>query len=141
MRGRRVVREIVIAGLVLAGCSTHAPSGSTTKLPGTSWRLVDLAGAAALADPKATISFQEDGRVTGSASCNRFFGSATISGESLSFGPLGATKMACPEPIMGQEKRFLEALGNATRYAVDGKTLSIWVKGSEKPLTFTRDNP
>lgn len=131
----------MLAGVLLAGCAAHTPSGTTTKLPGTSWRLVDLAGTAALAEPPATISFLEDGRVAGAGSCNRFFGSATISGESLTLGQLGSTKMACPEPIMGQEKRFLEALGNATRFAVDGKTLSIWVKGSEKPLTFTRDNP
>jgi heat shock protein HslJ len=124
----------IVTGILLAGCAAHAPTGAVTKLPGTSWRLVG-------SEPPATISFQEDGRVAGSGSCNRFFGSAKIEGDALTLGPLGATKMACPEPIMAQEKRFLEALGNATRYAVDGKTLSIWVKGSERPLTFTRDNP
>ena len=54
-------------------------------------------------------------------------------------GSLGATKMACPGPIMEQEKRYLEALGSATRFSIEGKTLSIWTKGSEKPLTFTRE--
>src|SRR4029453_9789045 len=67
-----------------------------------------------------------------------FFGSATISGDTIALGSLGATKMACPEPIMEQEKRYLEALGNATRFAIQGKTLSIWTKGSDKPLTCTR---
>ena len=81
------------------------------------------------------------GRVAGAAACNRFFGSATISADSIALGALGSTKMACPEPIMEQEKRYLEALGNATRFAVEGKTLSIWTKGTEKPLTFTRETP
>ena len=128
-----------LAGVVLAGCAAHAPSSSTPKLAGTSWRLVDLAGIEVLVEPAPTIAFPDEGRVAGSGSCNRFFGSATISGDSIALGSLGATKMACPEPIMEQEKRYLEALGNATRFAIQGKTLSIWTKGSEKPLTFTRE--
>jgi heat shock protein HslJ len=111
------------------------------KLTGTTWRLVDLSGAPALSEPAATISFPEEGRVAGSGSCNRFFGGVSISGESLTLSGIGSTKMACPEPIMSQEKSFLEALGNATRYAIDGSTLSIWVKGSDKPLRLTREAP
>jgi len=134
------VRDLLcIAGVVLAGCAAHAPPGATPKLAGTSWRLVDLSGTPALAEPQATISFPEEGRVAGGASCNRFFGSATITGDAIALGSLGATKMACPGPIMDQEKRYLEALGNATRFSIAGTTLTIWTKGSDKPLTFTRE--
>ena len=131
----------LVAALALAGCAAHPPPGAVPKLTGTAWRLVDLSGAPALSEPAATISFLEGGRVAGRGSCNQYSGSAAVSGDSITMGPLASTKMACPEPIMGQEQRFLEALGNATRYAIDGSTLSIWVKGNDKPLRFTREAP
>ena len=58
----------------------------------------------------ATIEFAGNGRVGGNASCNRFVGEYVLSGSSLSFGKLGATKMMCPPALMEQEARFLAAL-------------------------------
>jgi heat shock protein HslJ len=135
---------VVPMAFLLTGCASHAPSPSpqvSSSLRGTTWRLVDLAGAAPLTDVAATLSFPEEGRIAGGGSCNRFFGSAKVTGEALEIAGVGSTKMACPEPIMGQEQRYLEALQGATRYAIEGNTLSIWVKGSERPLRFARQEP
>ena len=138
---------ILPAALLLASCASHppsaAPSGVAASAPllGTSWRLVDLSGTAALGDVNATLAFPEADRLAGSGSCNRFFGSVKLTGDAMEIAGVGSTKMACPEPIMGQEQRYLEALQGATRYAIEGNTLSIWVKGSDKPLRFMRQEP
>jgi len=71
-------------------------------------------------------------------SCNRFFGPVRIERESISFGPLASTRMACAEPIGNQESKYLEALRGAEGFALDGATLSIYSKGMQKPLRFAR---
>lgn len=125
------VLAVLIA--LIAGCT--AP-----KLEGTAWRLEDLAGTPALPNVEATLEFMADGKIAGKGSCNRFFGTATITGATLAFGPIGSTKMACiDENIANQETRYFQALEGAERYELaDGKLL-IHAKGLAAPLRFVRE--
>ena len=75
--------------------------------------------------PAGTIHFQADGKVTGFAGCNNFFGSFVATDKTLEIGPLGTTRMACPTPIMQQETAFLTAIGSTTAYYIDGTTLTL----------------
>jgi len=111
------------------------------SLPGSEWLLEDLAGGGVLDQVQATLTFLEAGKVAGNGSCNRFFGTAEIHGENVKFGPLGATRMACPEPVMNQETKYLRALQAAERFAWKDPYLLIYCKGFEKPLRFTRMPP
>ena len=72
-----------------------------------------------------TIHFQADGRVTGFAGCNDFFGSFVATDKTLEIGPLGATRKACPAPIMQQETAFLAAIESTTDYYIDGSKLVL----------------
>ena len=103
---------------------------------GTSWVLEDLAGAGVMDYVRATLEFPEPGRVAGNGSCNRFFGSATISGgahgRAARLDPEGLSRSRC-----NQEDRYLEALQGATRFAMDGPWLLVYSAGLEKPLRFT----
>jgi putative lipoprotein len=110
-------------------------------LLGTSWRLEDLGGAGVLDRVEATLEFTEEGKVSGGGSCNRVFGSVKIDGDRISFGPLGSTRMACPEAVSNQESKYLQALQAAERFTVDGATLSIHSKGMDAPLRFARVTP
>jgi putative lipoprotein len=121
--------------LVRAG---SAPGDTTGGLAGTAWRLEDLAGAGVLDRIEATLEFPEAGRVAGKGSCNRFFGSAEISGASISLGPLGSTRMACIEAVMNQEAKYLEALQAAERFRIDEPMLLIYARGLDQPLRFIR---
>lgn len=141
------VRAPAVLFLVLAvGCATpppaSTPAGGSTPAPaelaGTSWRLVDLAGTAALDNIEATLEFAEAGKTSGRASCNRFFGTVEISGQSLKFGPLAATKMSCGDAADAQERKYLDALQAAERYALDGSELLVYSAGAAKPLRFAR---
>lgn len=147
---------VVFAGMPLAGCTsqtsttpTVTPAATDSRGPtivpaspglnGTIWRLESLGGTAAIPGVEATLEFPEEGKVGGRASCNRFFGTVEISGESMTFGPLAATKMACLDGAMNaQEKKYLEALQAAERFAFDGPALLVYPRGGGAPLRFTR---
>ncbi|HEY3457465.1 MAG TPA: META domain-containing protein [Bryobacteraceae bacterium] len=107
-------------------------------LTGSEWRLEDLAGAGVIDNTQATLAFPEEGKVAGRGSCNRFFGPAKISGDSMQLGPLGATRMACPEAVMNQETKYLDALQKVERFEWKDPYLLLYEKGTEKPLRFTR---
>jgi heat shock protein HslJ len=147
----RACFKTVLLGLVLAGCNAQGVTDSTGTriggqpaslepggLAGTAWRLESLGGAAVLEGAAATLEFPEAERVAGRASCNRFMGSVAISGDSLRFGRLASTLMACEDAVMKQEGAYLQALEGAERFLRDGATLSIYSKGLEKPLRFVR---
>ncbi len=67
----------------------------------------------------------EDGQIGGSGSCNNYFGSYTLDGDQLTIEQVGATMMACPEPLMNQETAFLAALESVASYTLDGDTLTL----------------
>ena len=130
-------------GLALVGCAgqttTPTPTPTTSAgLVGTAWRLQDVGGVAAIPGVEATLEFSEAGKAGGRGSCNRFFGTVEISGESIQFGPLAATKMACIDAAANQqEARYLEALQAAERFAFEGPALLVYPKGGGAPLRFT----
>ena len=123
--------------LVSAGGGTQPPPDAG-DLSGTSWQLEDLGGTGVIDNSMATLEFPESGKVAGRGSCNRFFGSVEISGESIKLGQLGSTRMACPEAVMNQESRYFQALEAAERYTRNGDELLVYAQGFDKPLRFTR---
>jgi heat shock protein HslJ len=89
----------------------------------------------------ATLEFPEPGKVAGRGSCNRFFGAVEVEGSRIHLAPLGTTRMACADAVMDQERRYLEQLQRAERFAVEGGVLRIYGPDSAASLRFTRENP
>jgi heat shock protein HslJ len=104
-------------GLSEVAGSSEPSRFSLETIGGREWVLAAWAfGEPAPAEPKVTLSF-EDGRFVGKSGCNSYFASVQ-KGEmpgDLSVGPVGATRMACPEPAMDVESRYLQQLGSANR--------------------------
>jgi putative lipoprotein len=122
--------------LVRVGARTE---GATSDgLWGTAWRLVELGGAGVLDGVEATLEFPQAGRASGNGSCNRFFGSVEISGESISFSNLGSTQMGCADEVAHQEAEYFKALQGAERFGFDGSALLIHSKDMDGPLRFVR---
>src|SRR5208283_1153990 len=93
------------------------PNSAPVSLTGTEWVLQDLAGTPALPNGKATLAFPEAGRVAGNASCNRFTGSAEVSGDTIKFAMLASTRMACVDnAVSSQEMEYLKALAAAKHF-------------------------
>lgn len=124
---------VAAMALMLASCTSGAAG-----LRGTSWRLEDLAGAGVLDRVQATLEFTEEGRASGSASCNRFNGAVTVSGASITFGPLATTRRMCADAVMDQETRYLAALHEAERFEIDEPFLYIHTTGRPQPLRLIR---
>ena len=110
--------------------ATFAPQAKT--LAGTSWRVTGYnngkqAVASVLQDTTLGFAFTNDGKVEGTAGCNRFTGTYASKGAALSFGPLAATRMMCakPEKIMEQEQQFLTALGTVATARFEGDRLEL----------------
>jgi heat shock protein HslJ len=156
MKVRAMFSTMVVCGMVLAGCASsnkeqasgnneqalnEEKKGEVKGLSGTAWRLEDLGGAGVLPDVEVTLEFPEEGRVGGKGSCNHFFGSVAVSGESIKFSQLGSTKMACLDSVMDQETKYFRALENAERFTMEGSTLLIYAQGMDKPLRFVPKAP
>lgn len=143
-----IVRGVITQGnpihvdLMLTRVDPSAANGASAvgDLAGTSWVLTDLGGTRALGDPPATLDFATKGKATGTGSCNRFFATVEVSGTSIRFGAVGATRMACATPVSLQEVRYFGALESSSRFEIDGNELSIYGSGT-KPLRFTRATP
>jgi heat shock protein HslJ len=134
------------AALAVAACAPSSPSTPAPEarkpmdLVGTEWLLEDNGGRGVLDNVEATLTFLPDGRVAGRGSCNRFTGSVTMEGATLSFKPLATTMMACPPAVMEQERTYLAALQAAERYEVSGSGPWLYIHGAgaTKPLKFIR---
>lgn len=76
-------------------------------------------------DTKLTVTFAEDGSVSGSSGCNTFTGEYKLEGDALTVGPLASTMMACEQPAMDQETQFLTAIQTPTTVETSGTTVTL----------------
>jgi putative lipoprotein len=146
-----IVRAVITQGnptdvaLMLTRVDPDASVGvggasSKGELAGSSWVLEELNDDRAIADVRVTLDIGAQGKVTGNGSCNRYFATVDISGESIRFGAVGATRMACATAISLQEIKYFEALESANRFEIEGGTLSIY-GSARRPLRFSRATP
>lgn len=128
---------------VLAGCQrTEAAAGDAAPEPGLldrQWTLTVLDGEPVELEneeqrPHFTLQTEEN-RMVGYTGCNRMFGGYEIDGELLSFGPIGATKMACME-TMDLEREFLAAIEATASYYVTGSELEFFDAGGKNVARF-----
>jgi heat shock protein HslJ len=88
-------------------------------------------------DAPITLSFKA-GAVSGDAGCNTFRGAYVVNGKGVKIGPLGATRKACAEELMKQEREFLAALESAVTWAVEGDTLDMHRLDGQRTLMASR---
>jgi heat shock protein HslJ len=100
-------------------------AGGGASLTGVHWRLVSMSGDNIAEESGMFVSIDVDGSVKGHGGCNGFFGSLEKTQTGLEFGPLGATRMACPEPIMSREMDFLEALQESRQFLSDNDGMHL----------------
>ena len=101
--------RLSIAGRHLRGCG-----GEIMDALAGDWRVVRMGGAPLPASVAMNFDFARDGSVSGQSGCNRFFGDIKVTGESLHFGPLGMTRMACPDPQREAEETFMKLVPTVT---------------------------
>jgi len=142
MRKHRMLTVASVASAALAfvvlACAPAEVEPSMQPLDGRDWTLAALRGAPTVRDSVtsrvAMLRFDADsGRVYGSGGCNRISGPYTLVGDTLTFGPIVSTMMACVDERVGrQEFDFLAALDSTRGFRIDADTLTLI--GSEGEL-------
>lgn len=94
-------------------------------LAGSEWRPVQIGEMVPLESAGIFVKFEPGGRLSGYSGCNRFFGTYEIADESIEIGPLGATRMACSEPVMALESTFLSVLQEVTGFNRNATRLTL----------------
>lgn len=141
-----------LTGLMLEGQTAVLASPMTSEnlntpasqmsLEGTSWVLVDWTNnnhsdSLEMAEP-ITVNFLE-GRVSGSASCNRYMASFKIEGEQLQITPAATTSKACMGDVMKRESEYLAALVGVQQYQIDDQgqlQISYTTEAGSGMMTF-----
>lgn len=90
----------------------------STRLTG-SWLAENIRGGGVIDRLQSILQLDADGKVSGSGGCNRMMGKAQISGDTISFGAIASTQMACTPAAMSQERKFFDALAEAKFWRVD----------------------
>lgn len=124
-----------LLALGLTGCALLGASNSAS-LQATRWQLKGAEGE------RFTLQVAGD-RLAGMGGCNRYFAAASMPSDGvLSLGPVGSTRMLCPEPALAQqEQQFLQALGQVSRYRIDGQTLELHGSAGQTLLTLVAQHP
>lgn len=130
---------LIVVTLLLASCNA-APQ---INLAGTSWTLVSYTSGAvttpAVQDVETHLDFGSDGQAGGSLGCNSFSGEYRQKGDSITFGSMISTMMACDEPRMTQESAGFRVLNGQTRFTVEGDTLTIQSADGSGTLVLRRN--
>jgi heat shock protein HslJ len=80
-----------------------------------------------IAGTSLNVDFDEPGRVSGSAGCNRYTAAYRASDTGLHFSAAASTRMFCSQPpgVMEQEAAFLAALTEAASFRLGGDSLQL----------------
>lgn len=123
---RNILLLVALAMIAFAhwADSSETASGAMpgSELPGTHWRVEDIDGRGVVDTSRTTIGFFEENHAAGDTGCNRFSGTFTLDGASLTFGPMAGTRRGCVQALMNQETAFYQALGRVKAWEVSEET-------------------
>ncbi len=123
-------------GAVLASFTAQSQS-----LAGTSWNVTGFnngkqAVVSVLTGSSLTLAFTGEGKVAGSAGCNRYTATYASDGQKLTIGPTATTRMMCAKPeVMEQERQFLKALETVATARFESDRLEL--RTAEGALAMT----
>ena len=123
-------------GRVLAAFAAQSQS-----LAGMQWDVTavnDGRGAVVSLVPgtRVTLSFDDQGRVSGSTGCNRFSARYEQSPAGVQIASPASTRMACPRPgVMAQEQAVLRALSAVRSARIEGNAIEL--RGADGALQLT----
>lgn len=126
--------HMVIAGFVGSEPDVACDSGqhlSVANLKDTYWKLIEIDGEKVQLvegqkrEVRITLASQ-DARVFGFSGCNQLMGGYEQEGDTLRFSKLAGTMMMCAPPLMTLERQVLKAIGETSRYRIDGEQLTLF---------------
>ena len=89
------------------------------------WRIEHVRGGDSF-DPATTLfEVTTDGRISSTVGCNRIVGKPSLKGDRLRFGPMAATRMACPPPLDQLETAYMASLDAVRSWRIEGTRLTL----------------
>jgi heat shock protein HslJ len=101
------------------------------------WQLQTLDGQTLSTDASVTLDIQADGKFSGKAPVNRYFGQINIENGALNTSPVGSTMMAASPELMNAEQAYFKVLNDATSAKIKDGQLVISGTNSGK-LVFDK---
>jgi putative lipoprotein len=90
------------------------------------WKAASIAGHPVARGSLSSLSIGSDMRAGGRGGCNSWFAQAAVSGASLAFSAVAATRMACTDDTLtAQETAFFDALAQTRFYRLDQDRLAL----------------
>ena len=154
MKGTFLYASIIICSLLLACAGTHSNNTGTNidgklitprnlnDITDIEWNLTrmtkDDQEIALVQGSKATFTCDQDGKVTGKATINRYSGDLKLmdDGEILWSKAFIMTRMAGPPQLMQQEADFTQALMQTSRIILSGSKLVLKSSSGSTVLEF-----
>ena len=136
---------VIAAGAVLCGCSTtdKLTQIDPEVVKNKTWVLMSMNGQPAVNDSRTTIEFRpslpDQGRISGRAQCNNYFGGYRVADNKLSFSSIGATRMACPMNLMDKEKQYIEAFPKVDYISIKGDEMILSQKQGGLMLSYAAE--
>jgi heat shock protein HslJ len=157
MKTTKNILMTFIAGVLLlaAACSPQAEASLGTQpaptflppaadeIAGTQWQLVSFGAVGAevpvVAGTSLTLAFDEHGQASGQGGCNSFGGQYKADSRTITFTALAQTLRACVDDSANQqEAKYMDALGSAGRYELNGDQLTIFYDGGASALHYVK---
>lgn len=117
--------RLTVSAILLGLTAVTALAGPAS--PTGKWLAEDIDGGGVIDRLQTTLDIRDDGIVTGMGGCNRYAGSATISGNEIKFLPLAGTRMACSPAVMQQETKFHAALEKVRAWRIDEQQRKLFL--------------
>ncbi|WP_333821534.1 META domain-containing protein [Pinisolibacter sp.] len=129
-----MIRRATTAAALLFALTTAAGAAS----PVGRWIATEIGGQPVARGVETTLDLDLDGNVSGHGGCNRYGGTASAEGDTIRFGMMQSTRMACPAPEMHQESRFHQALFRARGWRLEADRLDLLDEAGGTVARFLR---
>ncbi|WP_394131209.1 META domain-containing protein [Shewanella maritima] len=107
----------------LTACQSTPESTIESEISGH-WHVNKVANVQVKSFSQASIEFN-DGVITGNNGCNNFMGEYQLEDKQLTITTSGATRKACVNGLVQQEKRLMESLPNVVEFVLKNDVLSL----------------
>ena len=131
---------LVAISTTLTACNSSSALPTQESLPG-SWLVESIQDKAVVTKSTAQLNFEQQNRLSGSASCNNISSSYSLEHNSLNIGPMAVTRKMCLPALMEQESRLLQALSKVKRFQLNNGELSMYDQQGSLQIKAKRTKP
>lgn len=130
------MKKIVLGIMLLFALQSCSEKMTADSVKNTKWLLSEWPGQTLPISKEATLSFDNENKITGKSFCNGFGGNAVIKENAIKFEQIFGTMMFCEE--VGQaEKNYLDGLRAVSAFKIVGGKLQLLIDG-KVVMIFTK---